>query len=178
MGKGLAAASFAASLFALSTFTANAAVVTPITTDSGSFAGTAPTGSALSGFDFFAFKIPFLGSTTVKAQVGTASDSVTFTAFDFFTAPNAASVYKAGRTGTSFDGTSAGAISATKFTGGTYYVGVEATGGVAGANSYAGTLAAVSTVPLPNSVALFGVAVAGLGVAGALRRRKGAVLAG
>lgn len=42
--------------------------------------------------------------------------------------------------------------------------------------SYSGplTVSGVSTVPLPTSVALFGMAVMGVGVAGVVRRKKGA----
>lgn len=54
---------------------------------------------------------------------------------------------------------------------GMYYIQVSGTS-QGSAGGYGGTASFQSTVPLPNSVALFGVAVAGLGIAGAARRRS------
>lgn len=62
------------------------------------------------------------------------------------------------------------------FVPGTYELTVSGTGGSA-AETYGGSFivnatTAPSTVPLPNSVALFGVAIAALGVAGAAQRKS------
>ncbi|MCW6509960.1 hypothetical protein [Lichenifustis flavocetrariae] len=160
----LAAAALAATMVVGSTAASFATPTNPVVSPiDGSFSGTAPT----SGFDFFSFAIPLLGSYTVNGIVSTASSKVSITAFDFFSAPLATSVIE---TGTKLS-TKIYTLDPITLAAGTYYVGVKATGGNnSSATGYSGTLS-VSSVPLPTSVALFGTAIAGLGLVGAARRK-------
>lgn len=66
------------------------------------------------------------------------------------------------------DGFQFGSLSSSHLGKGDYVLKVS---GNTGSASYGGSLA-ISAVPLPSTVALFGVALAGLGVAGALRRKS------
>lgn len=163
MKSALAAAALAITMVAGSAVTSQAAVVvTSGTADAfGNFGGGNTTSA--SNTKFYSFLIPLLGSYSVTASVTTApSSKVALSAFNFY--DNMGDILGSVGTGNSktFN------IGAYTFpTSGTYYVGVTSSG----KGGYSGNIA-VSAVPLPTSVALFGAALAGVGIAGAARRKS------
>ena len=169
MKKLFAAAAIAATVLTGSALPSMAAATVPvISLVDGSFSGTSPTAKS-PYYDYFAFAIPFQNSNTVNAIVSATNKIVKFTAFDFLS--STLEVLEKGEISTVF-GKSVASLSDITLSKGLYYIGVRAEGGNNTANQgYSGTLS-VSQVPLPNSVALFGVALAGLGVAGALRKKS------
>lgn len=171
MKKFLAAATVSAAVLTGSALPSMAAPTVPaVSLIDGSFSGTSPTAvSPL--YDLFSFTIPIFGSRTVKAVASATNPDVTFTAFNFLS--KSLQVLETGSIG-SFGDNSLAALGRITLDPGQYFIGVRATGGNNTANTgYSGTLSAVrvSQVPLPSTVALFGVALAGLGVAGSLRKK-------
>ncbi|MDX7952061.1 hypothetical protein P7D22_12850 [Lichenihabitans sp. Uapishka_5] len=167
MKNVLAAAAIAATVFAGSAGFAQAAVTTPsVSLLDGSFHGTSPTASNGRGFDFISFTIPFQNSNTVNAAITASQGAISILAFDIF-ASNKTTILETGTKVTNKYFT----LDPITLAVGTYYLGIKSTGGNNGSSSgYSGTLS-VSSVPLPNSVALFGLGIAALGVAGAVSRK-------
>ena len=170
MKKFVAAAALAATFMTGSALPSMAAATVPVvSTLNGSFSGTSPTAQSPM-YDYFAFAIPFQSSYTVNALVGATNSAVKITAFDFISG-DLTQVLESGTIGT-FAGKSVASLADITLAKGLYYIGVRSTGGNNSANfGYSGTLS-VSQVPLPSTVALFGVALAGLGVAGVARKRS------
>jgi hypothetical protein len=153
MKKVLAAAALAATMLAGSALPSAAATFT---------------GNGLSSsYTTFAFTVPSAGET-VAGSISKSVKSLTITAFDILKG----AVVVATGTLSSFGQFQFGGVGPTVLTAGSYSLGVKGSG----TGEFDGTLT-VSSVPLPTSVALFGMAIVGLGVAGAMRKKSTAAVA-